>query len=147
MAKAKNPFALLEKLSYHQYLLMPDKDTTKTQEPSDSFLSRATVVLVRKFGSWFSVLIHSLIFAGWILLGFDLEKLLVIVSLEAIYIGIFILMAENVETTQREHQREIEHQKDMAVVKQDVVVDKKSLRELQEIHKKIDKLQRTIKEK
>ena len=124
---------------------MTDKSATDQQKNSQSFLSRATVIFVRMFGSWASVIIHTLIFAGWFVFDWGLEQLLVIVSIEAIYIGIFILMAENVETAQRDCRREIEHQEDTAMVKQDVAVDKQSLKKLHELHYKIDQIEKLIK--
>lgn len=99
-----------------------------------------TVILVRAFGSWISVLIHSIIFAGWFFLGFDLEVLLVAVSLEAIYIGIFILMAENEEGLEKERIRKAERQKDMRIIKDDVEVDKESLKNIRRLEKKVDSL-------
>lgn len=126
---------------------MTDKLEPSQQWQSETFLSKSAVIFVRIFGSWASVIIHTFIFAGWLFFNFNIEKLLLIVSIEAIYIGIFILMAENIETAQRDRLREIEHKKDMAVVKQDVVVDKKSLKEVQEVHQKIDQIQKLIKKK
>jgi len=124
---------------------MIDKLATNQHQNSESPLARATVIFVRMFGSWASIMAHTLIFAGWFVFNWNLEQLLIIVSIEAIYIGIFILMAENIETAQRDRQRKLEHQKDMAVVKQDVAVDKKSLKELQNLHVKIDKIEQLIK--
>jgi|GEM_PF-874814 uncharacterized membrane protein len=126
---------------------MIDKLDTNQHQNSKSLLARATVVFVRLFGSWTSIIAHTLIFVGWFVFNWNIERLLVIVSIEAIYIGIFILMAENIETAQRDRQRKLEHQKDMAVVKQDVAVDKKSLKELQDLHLKIDKIEQLIKNK
>jgi uncharacterized membrane protein len=124
---------------------MTDKLESNQQLQSETFLSKSAVIFVRIFGSWASVIAHTLIFAGWFIFDINIEKLLMIVSIEAIYIGIFILMAENIETAQRERLREVERKKDMAVVKQDVVVDKKSLKEVQEVHQKVDQIQKLIK--
>ncbi|MBT3249373.1 MAG: DUF1003 domain-containing protein [Candidatus Pacebacteria bacterium] len=126
---------------------MTDKQNSHQPQKTETFLSKSAVIFVRIFGSWASVAVHTLIFGGWFIFKLDLEQLLVIVSIEAIYIGIFILMAENIETAQRERLREIERRKDMAVVKQDVVVDKKSLKEVKEVHQKIDQIQELIKNK
>ena len=117
------------------------------QQKYKILFSKSAIIFVRIFGSWASVAAHTLIFAGWFIFRLDIEKLLIIVSIEAIYIGIFILMAENIETAQREHLQEIKRQKDMAVIKQDVAVDKKSLKELEEVHRKVDQIKKIIKEK
>ena len=126
---------------------MIDKSATDQQKNSKSFFLQTAVILVRLFGSWISVLVHTLIFAVWFIFNWNLDHLLVIVSIEAIYFCIFILMAENIETAQREHLQEIKRQKDMAVIKQDVAVDKKSLKELEEVHRKVDQIKKIIKEK
>lgn len=126
---------------------MSDRENPNQHLRSDSFLSKATVIFVRLFGSWGSIILHTIFFGGWFYLKFDLEPLLILVSLEAIYIGIFILMAENVETQQRDHLRESQRQRDMAIVKQDARVDEKSLKELKQIKKQISSLQNIIQEK
>lgn len=123
---------------------MSDQETQQQAALKRSFLSKATVVLVRIFGSWLSVLVHSIFFASWLLIGENLELLLVIVSLEAIYIGIFILMAENAETAERDHIQELKRQQDMKVVKQDARIDEKSLSELKQIRKQINTLHNLI---
>ncbi len=121
-------------------------DNLATDQPQEleSFSSKTAVILVRKFGSWASVIIHTLIIGGWFVFEWEIEKLLIIVSIEAIYIGIFILMAENIESAQKEIQQEIKRKKDMSVVKMDAAIDRKSLREIEKLHKKIDSLQRLI---
>ncbi|MBU0576307.1 DUF1003 domain-containing protein [Patescibacteria group bacterium] len=125
---------------------MSDKILRDQHEPSDSLLSKATIVLVRMFGSWTSILIHTLFFGSWIYFHPNLELLLVMVSLEAIYIGILILMAANIEAKQRDHANKRQHQRDMAIVRQDARVDEKSFQELKQIHKQIDNLYNAIKE-
>lgn len=117
------------------------------QRKSSNFLATATVILVRLFGSWGSILIHTLFFISWWYFQLDLQTLLVIVSLEAIFIGIFILMAENVETQQKERLQELKRQQDMSMVKQDVMMDEKALEELAQIKKQIRTLQTLLQEK
>ncbi len=126
---------------------MIDKLKSSQQWQFEKFLSKSAILFVRVFGSWASVVIHTLIFGGWFLFKLNIDTLLVIISIEAIYIGIFILMAENIETAQKERLRKIEHRKDMAVVKQDVAVDQKSLQEVKKVHQKIDQIQELIKKK
>ena len=124
---------------------MTDQLDSDQHQNTETFLSKSAVIFVRIFGSWGSVAVHTLIFASWFIFNWDLERLLVIVSIEAIYIGIFILMAENIETIQREQQRERKRLKDIAMVKEDVAVDKQSLKEIQEVNQKIDQVQKIIK--
>lgn len=123
---------------------MNDQANFKRGKKINLTISKTAVKLVRIIGSWSSVLFHTLIFASWFIFNFDLETLLVIVSIEAIYIGIFILMAENIETAQRDHLQELKRRKDMALVKKDADVDEKSLQEIERLHLKIDLLQKKI---
>jgi uncharacterized membrane protein len=146
VAKTKNSFALLKKVSYYQYLPMATLDSNPYQQKRSLF-SRATVVLVKMFGSWASVLVHTLIFISWIWLKLNLEILLVVVSLEAIYIGIFILMAENVEARDRERLRQLQRDRDMKIVKQDAKVDEMSLKELKSIKKQLSTIHNFLEEK
>ncbi len=106
-----------------------------------------TVNLVNLIGSWFSVFLHTLFFAAWFYFGLKLELLLVIVSLEAIYLGIFILMAENVETMQKEEIRAKQRENDLAVVKKDVEVDEISLKKLKALEKQINTLHNLMEKK
>lgn len=103
-----------------------------------------TVRVVRFFGSWFSILIHSIFFATWLIQGRKLETLLVIVSLEAIYLGILILMAENEEARIAKKIRDSQRQKDMRIVKQDVRVDLEALEEIKLLKKHIISLEKTL---
>lgn len=107
--------------------------------------TRAAVILVKYFGSWASVIIHTIIFASWFVLKLNLQLLLVIVSIEAIYNGLFILMAENSEAAQKEHKQKMEHKKDMSVVKKDAAIDRKSLEEIAKLHQRIESLEKLIK--
>lgn len=102
------------------------------------------VKVVGFVGSWLSILLHSLFFAGWFYFRFPLEVLLVIVSLEAIYLGIFILMAENIETAQKEALREQQRKKDLAIVKQDVHVDEVALKKLKKLEKQLNTLHNLV---
>lgn len=126
---------------------MFDKTSSNQRKFSNSFVSKATIIFVRIFGSWVSVLLHTIFFGSWIYFGFNLELLLIIVSLEAIYIGIFILMAENSETQQRDRIRETQRQRDMSIVEQDARVDEKSFKELKLIRKQLDVLYNAIQER
>ncbi|MBU0579006.1 DUF1003 domain-containing protein [Patescibacteria group bacterium] len=126
---------------------MSDKVSSDQHKHSDLFFPKAAIILVRIFGSWASIAIHTLIFLGWFFFNLNLEQLLVIVSIEAIYFCIFILMAENIETAQRDNQQEANRQKDMRVIRQDARVDEKSLKELGLIKKQLDTLYNAIQER
>ena len=112
-----------------------------------TFLAKLMVRVVGFVGSWLSILLHTLFFASWFYFKFPLEFLLVIVSLEAIYLGIFILMAENIETSQREALREHQRKKDLAIVKQDVHVDEIALKKLKKLEKQLNTLHNLVEKK
>jgi uncharacterized membrane protein len=115
-------------------------------ESNRSILTKATVLFVRVFGSWASIIIHTAAFIGWLYLGFGLEELLVFVSLEAIYIGIFILMAENIETKERERVQEMKRQNDLKVIKRDAHVDETTLKEIKSLRKQFQTLHAMVEE-
>jgi uncharacterized membrane protein len=126
---------------------MSDQDLPNQQNKKqlqESLLSQITVKFVHAFGSWSSVFIHTIFFVGWYYLGLDLEQLLSIVSLEAIFIGIFLLMAENIESKQNEFARQQERKRDMSVVKRDAAIDEEALKQLKQIRKQLNTLQNII---
>lgn len=110
----------------------------------NTFFSTLTVHLVNFFGSWISILLHTLLFIGWFYFQLKLELLLVIVSLEAIYLCIFILMAENVEAAQKEKMRAQERKHDLGIVKQDIHVDEIALKKLKKIEKQLNTLHNLV---
>lgn len=92
-------------------------------------------------GSVASLVAHTVIFAGCFILGFfgvDFEKILLVlttvVSLEAIYMAIFIQMAVNRNTQSLEEVEEDidEIQKDVDVIQEDVDEIEKDIDEIQE---------------
>lgn len=56
------------------------------------------------FGSAPFIILHTVWFAAWYPLGGSTDTLTVIVSLEAIYLSLFILRAENVQSKRAERQ-------------------------------------------
>ena len=61
-------------------------------------------------GSWWGVALHTTWFAFWLISDFNLNILTMAVSLEAIFIGIFLLIASNESEASRDR-REIAAQK------------------------------------
>ena len=93
-------------------------------------------------GSWLGVVLHTIIFCLWFILGLDLEILLVAVSLEAIYIGIFLLMAANEEERKKESQDKILRERDRQFMLTDIKLDEKAgitLAQIVENQKEIQK--------
>lgn len=89
--------------------------------------------VVQFLGSWLAVVIHVIWFSLWLILKIDINTLTLYVSLEAIFIGIFLLMAAN----RAEKQREQLHSRDQARVEAgleiDVDIDKKQEEKLDQI--------------
>ena len=98
-------------------------------------------------GSWWAVIIHTIWFAIWLIFRLNIYVLTLIVSLEAIYLCIFILMAQNRAERQREVREARQRKIDEKRVKYDIKLDEKADRQLteikslqKEIHQKLDGL-------
>ena len=61
----------------------------------DTFLDKVTRAVAWFMGSWWAVLFHTSWFTIWLIFNFNIDTLTLWVSLEAIFIGIFLLMASN----------------------------------------------------
>lgn len=120
---------------------------------SQGFLVRATAAATQWVGSVSSLVAHTLFFAGSFalaFLGFNIEHILLVVttlvSLEAIYLAIFIQMAINQQTKSID---EIEHdideiERDLDEIQQDEseeeIRDKKNALMLAKIEKSLTEL-------
>jgi len=98
-----------------------------------SLLDHFTQVITTFMGSWTGVLFHTLWFTLWFVLKLDIDLLTLIVSLEAIYIGIFLLMSANKEEIQRRLDLINEKEQDRAQIDLDIKLDQKADRQLIEI--------------
>jgi len=82
--------------------------------------------LAEKLSVWFGstpfILSHVVFFAAWFPLGGKTDTLTVIVSLEAIFLSLFILRSENVQSARMEKN-----------VKKDIRTSKKILKEIEEL--------------
>lgn len=124
-----------------------EKNLPESSPNSPHFKDAAAVKLVKFFGSWLSVILHTLIFSFCFIFEWHLDILLIIISIEAIYIGIFILMAENIEAKQKEYLQEMKRRQDMAVVEKDADIDEKTFQETRALKQKIDQLIKVIERK
>ena len=108
-------------------------------------LDNLTDTIAQFLGSWSAALIHVIWFSLWLILELDINALTLYVSLEAIFIGIFLLMAAN----RAERQREQLHSRDQARVesdlKIDVDIDKKQEKKLDQILKLVSNLKHPTK--
>jgi len=91
------------------------------------------------FGSWWSILGHTILFV-FLLSSGDLLFFTTLVSIEAIYIGIFILMAANREETMKREEAEHKRKADRQLVRQDVVLTEKVEAEVEKIKKDLNRL-------
>lgn len=125
----------------------------KSEENIEHIAVRAT----RWIGSTSSLAIHTLLFAGSFLLyflGFDFDKVLLvvttIVSLEAIYLSIFIQMSVNRQAAHLEEVAEDveEIQEDVDEIQKDVDEIQEDVEEIQEdvegIEKDVDEIQEDV---
>ncbi len=127
---------------------MKKKILKNTKKLGDKFID----IVYWLVGSWWAVVIHTVWFALWLILRLDINILTLIVSLEAIFIGIFILMASDRAERERELLRARRRKTDEERLKYDIKLDEKADRQLteikrlqKEIHEKIDGLQKNIK--
>lgn len=95
--------------------------------------SRITDLVSWFLGSWAAVIFHTLWFAIWLILDFDVNLLTFSVSLEAIFIGIFLLMASNKAEIQRDLKEMKQQLRDRERMEHDIKLDEKADRQLTEI--------------
>lgn len=89
-------------------------------------------------GSWWAVIIHTLWFSLWLILDFSVNLLTFSVSLEAIFIGIFLLMSANKAEMKRDLREMRQTKRDRERLEHDIKLDEKADRQLTEI-KRIEK--------
>ena len=87
------------------------------------------------FGSWTSVIWHTILFYLIIIYFKDLLFFNTLVSIEAIYIGIFILMAEYRQESEREKRESAKRYRDRSLVKEDVSITQNVMDEIKTLKK------------
>jgi len=107
---------------------------------------RVIDLIVWVLGSWWGVVLHTIIFCFWFIFRLDLEILLVVVSLEAIYLCIFLLMAANEEERKKESQDRILRERDRQFMLTDIKLDEKASIALAQIVKNQKKIQKQLSE-
>ena len=96
-------------------------------------LDRFTEFVSIFIGSWTGVLFHTIWFTLWLVLKLDIQMLTLIVSLEAIFICVFLLMAANKEESQRLLTSAREGKQRQDQMDFDIKLDQKADRQLTEI--------------
>jgi len=121
-------------------------DAKKTK----SFIEKATDFISGFLGSWWAVIFHTLWFSIWLIFNFDINLLTFSVSLEAIFIGIFLLMASNKTEIARDKKSARLRKKDRQRLELDIKLDQRAdrqLAELRRVQKDINgKLEKVMKE-
>lgn len=130
---------------------------SKRNRAQKAAIERVIDSLTRWIGSPLSLIVHTLFFSGcFVLLAFGIEletvllTLTTVVSLEAIYLALFIQMTVNRATTSLEAVEEdiAEIEEDVQEIHEDVAEIEKSIDEIEEdvaeIEKDIDEIQEDV---
>lgn len=96
------------------------------------------------FGSWLSVVLHAIAFTVWLVFKLDINTLTMWVSLEAIFLSIFILMAENQEQAYRDAREKREKQKELQLFTHDIATNDKALNEILYLKEEVKELKKVI---
>ncbi len=110
----------------------------KPLKKTKGIVGKLTDVISWFLGSWWAVIAHTLWFSIWLGFNFDINLLTFSVSLEAIFIGIFLLMASNKSEVVRDKKEERLRKSDRARIETDIKLDERADRQLMEI-KRIQK--------
>jgi len=119
--------------------------TTKIKKKTKTFLEKATDFISWFLGSWWAVVFHTAWFTIWLVFNFDINVLTFSVSLEAIFIGIFLLMSANKAEAIRDKREARQRIKDRERLETDIRLDQKADRQLTEIKKLQKELHQEIK--
>lgn len=110
-----------------------------------TLLDRLGNAIAWLMSSWWGVILHSTWFGVWLIFNFNLDLLTLWVSLEAIFIGIFLLMSSNKAEIERDRKEFRAQKRQMEVLKHDVVLDKRADRRQLEMIKMLRGLEKEIK--
>ncbi len=110
-------------------IIKPQKIKKKTRKALDHY----TEIVSWFLGSWWAVAFHTVWFGSWLIFDFDINILTLGVSLEAIFIGIFLLMASNKAEIERDIKELKQRQQDRERLERDIKLDEKADRQLTEI--------------
>ncbi len=107
-------------------------------------IDKLTDILAWFLGSWWAVVLHTVWFTIWLTFNFNIDTLTLFVSLEAIFIGIFLLMASNRAELQRDKLQAKEQAKMLTEIEEDLSVDQQQDKKLDIIVQKLAKLEKTV---
>lgn len=123
-------------------LVKPKKIKKKTK----TLVGRITDSVAWFLGSWWAVVFHTAWFTLWLILNFDVSLLTFSVSLEAIFIGIFLLMAANKAELKRDLREMKQRRRDRERIEYDINLDERENRRLAEMKTGLKAVQEEIKE-
>ncbi len=109
-----------------------------------SFWKKFIDKLPQWVGSWWSLIIHTIWFVGWIFTGLNIETLIMIVSLEAIYLCILLLMASNEAEKRREAKAQLDHETVKQKTEEDIELDREARDDLKYIQSKLEKIEQEL---
>ena len=95
-------------------------------------------------GSWWAIIFHTIWFTIWLIFDFDINILTLGVSLEAIFIGIFLLMAANKAEIKRDMREMRLRREDKKRMELDIKLDQKEARHLGEINRRLKKIEEKL---
>src|SRR3989304_2790150 len=122
--------------------LQPLSKSDRPEPYQEKLVDPLTQVVAWFMGSWWGVLVHTLWFTIWIILDFSIDRLTLIVSLEAIFIGIFLLMYSSRAEVERDRAQATKQAKALSEAIADVSLDRKQLVVLENIKSSLDDLRK-----
>ena len=114
------------------------------EQPQKTLTEKMITVVARFMGSWWAVVFHTFWFAVWLVFNFNLEILTLWVSLEAIFIGIFLLMASNKAEIERDLKEAAEQLRQRKMIGVDISIDRKQTSEMGEVKEILKRLEKQI---
>ena len=125
---------------------------TKIKKKTKTFLDKFTDFISQFLGSWWAVILHTIWFSLWLFFNFNINLLTFSVSLEAIFIGIFLLMSANKAERQRDLREVRQRINDRERLEHDIKLDEKADRQLteikrlqKEVHQEVGKIKKQLK--
>lgn len=118
----------------------------KIEKKLNNLVEKATDFIAWFLGSWWGVAFHTVWFAAWIVFRFNMDILTLIVSLEAIFMCIFLLMAANKAEVERDQKEVKERQWNREMIEHDIKLDEKGERRLKEMRAELKKIRQEVKE-
>jgi len=108
-------------------------------------LERIMLMFVSKIaGSWLGVILHAAWFAFWLIYKFDINILTLAVSLEAIFIGIFLLIASNKAEIARDRREAAAQKREKDIVDKILDLEEKNQHYQQQILKVLAEIEEKL---